>query len=63
MRNRASKRSGESNNGARMTSDAVASLRADHVAGLSTADLATKYGVSKSQVRNITSGRHWKEAA
>ena len=53
----------ESNNGARMTSDAVASLRADHVAGLSTADLATKYGVSKSQVRNITSGRHWKEAA
>jgi DNA-binding transcriptional regulator YiaG len=63
MRGKATDGRRAGNNSARMTATTVAALRADHGVGLSTAELAAKYVVSKSQVRNITSGRHWKEAA
>lgn len=56
-------RRGERNNGARLTAELVRALRHAHAAGTSTAALASDFGISRSQVRNITSGRHWAEVA
>lgn len=54
-------RSGERNNSARMTWPKVRKIRADHQAGATVKQLAAKYRICKSQVRNIINGHHWKE--
>ena len=56
-------RCGERNNSARLTWEVVRELRAAYESGASVKELAVRFSISKSQVRNITSGRHWAEVA
>ena len=56
-------RRGERNNSARLTWEAVRELRSLRAAGTSVNELSSRFGVSKSQVRNVISNQHWKEPA
>lgn len=55
------KNTGVDNSAARLTPEQVTAMRNE--SGLTNRQLAAKYGVSPSQVRNILSGRHWKNNA
>ena len=54
-------RSGERNNSAKLTADQVREIRAKHTAGQRVSSLSREYGISKSQVKNIVTGKQWKE--
>jgi hypothetical protein len=56
-------RSGERNNSAKLTSQAVQAIRAKHAAGQSITSLRREYGVSASQVKNIITRKQWKEVS
>ena len=53
---------GERNGRAKLLAAEVACVRVEHAAGLSVAELALKYGVSKSTIGSITRGTTWKAA-
>ncbi len=52
---------GERNGHARLTWDQVRQIRASARGGASTRQLAGEYGIGKSQVHNIVSGKQWRE--
>lgn len=51
--------SGERNGQAKITAAEVKSLRSDAVAGITPTNLSKKYGISRTQVRRIVSGKRW----
>lgn len=53
--------SGEANGRAELTWEAVRAIRVDHAKGLTLRALANNFGISKSQVHNIVTGRSWRE--
>lgn len=55
--------SGEANIKARMTWGAVKALRGDRAAGAKVKELAEKFSISASTVKQILSGKTWKEQA
>jgi hypothetical protein len=56
-------RSGERNNSAKLTADAVQAIRAKHAVGQSVSSLSRDYGVSESQVKNVVTKKQWKEVS
>lgn len=62
-RGRASKRTGEANNAARLTTGQVEEIRRLHAAGSTGAALARQFGMSRSQISNIVNHHQWKECA
>ena len=60
-RGRASQRSGDANNSARLTAAAVSAIRALHAEEATGVELAEKFGVSQSQISNVINHRHWKD--
>lgn len=54
--------SGEANGRAALTWKQVRAIRSDHATGMSMRALAHNYGVGKSQIHNIVTGRSWQEA-
>lgn len=59
-RHRMGVKQGETNGAARLTADAVLSIRAASTAGETAVSLARRFGVSPSQVRNIVHRRKWR---
>jgi hypothetical protein len=51
----------EANGNHRLTWDLVRKIRADRSDGLTLHQLAAKYGVGKSQVHNIVTGKQWRQ--
>jgi HNH endonuclease len=62
-RNRASVRTGEFNNSAKLSWPIVREIRARRGAGLKLQEIADLYGISMSQAHNIVSNKQWKEDA
>jgi hypothetical protein len=54
---------GEANPSAKLTWPTVRAIRARRQAGATLGAIATEFGISQSQVRNIVDGRCWKESA
>jgi hypothetical protein len=52
---------GSLNGNARLTWDGVRAIRSEAAAGSTQASLAVKYGVGKTQIHNIVSGKRWRE--
>lgn len=51
---------GELHPSAKLTSEVVARIRSEHGPGVTTWDLAEKYGVSKTAIKNIINHNSWK---
>ena len=51
---------GESHPRAKLTSELVAQIRSEYGPGMTTWDLAEKYGVSKTAIKNIINHNSWK---
>lgn len=51
---------GESHPQSKLTAAQVAEIRADYGPGMTTWDLAEKYGVSKTAIKNIINHKSWK---
>ena len=54
-------RKGELNGSHKLTWEQVRAMRADYADGVPTRLLVAKYGIGKSQVHNIVSGKQWPE--
>lgn len=56
-------RTGERNNSAKVTAEAVQAIRAKHAVGQKVSSLSREYGISESQVKNIVTRKQWKEVS
>lgn len=52
---------GQNNSNAKLTDAEVAEIRTRYGPGVRIVDLAAEYGISKSQIWNIVSGKQWNE--